>query len=56
MKVDRGDQQLTLNATVSDEGTIGFVPATLMERHKIQYTFVESISSGVKEAFQGHYI
>jgi len=52
MKVERDSQIINLNATVSEEGMIGFVPTSLMERHRIQYTFVESIGSGVKEAFQ----
>ncbi len=50
--IDREGSQQTLSATVGEDGILGFIPNSLMERHKVQYTFVEAINSGVKEAFQ----
>ena len=47
------DSIRTLTARVNEEGLIGFRPnLALLERQRVQYTFPESVTSGVKEAFQ----
>ena len=51
LQVKRNGEDLTLQAQVSEEGTIGFRPKFLMEMHRIQYSFAESIPKGTKEAF-----
>ena len=52
IKIERDGQPKTLSATVSDDGLLGINANYLIEFNRIQYTFQEAISSGVKEAFQ----
>jgi len=52
LNIEREGQLMTLNAQVSEEGIIGFFPNSLMEQHRVQYTFMEAVNSGTKEAFQ----
>lgn len=52
MEVDRAGETLHLTAQVDEDGIIGFIPTTLLQRHKVQFTFAESIPKGTKEAFQ----
>jgi regulator of sigma E protease len=52
IRIERDGEPRMLTARVDDDGIIGFIPNSLMERHKVQYTFPEAISSGAKEAFQ----
>ena len=51
LKVNRNGEELSLKAQVNSEGVIGFRPEFLMELHRIQYSFAESIPKGTSEAF-----
>ena len=52
LKIERDSQPMTLGVQVDDKGIIGFFPNSLMETHRIQYTFMEAVNAGTKEAFQ----
>jgi len=52
LKIERDSQPMMLNVQVNDKGIIGFFPNSLMEKHRIQYTFMEAVNTGTKEAFQ----
>ena len=52
LTIDREGQVITSTAKVNDKGTIGFKANLLLETQRVQYTFPEAVSSGVKEAFQ----
>ena len=52
LKIDRNGEIITSTAMVNDKGTIGFKANLLLETQRVQYTFPEAVSSGVREAFQ----
>lgn len=52
LKIERDSQPMMLNVQVDDKGVIGFFAKSLMETHRIQYTFMEAVNAGVKESFQ----
>jgi regulator of sigma E protease len=49
--VQRGGGQESLNATVSEDGTLGFYPASLLAYTTINYSLGEAISVGTQDAF-----
>jgi regulator of sigma E protease len=51
MDVERNEQILTLDVEISEKGKAGFVAQFDTEYTKIEYTFLESIPKGTKEAF-----
>ncbi len=52
LEVDRDGTKLNLTAQVNENGVIGFRPESLLERHRISFSFAESIPKGTREAFQ----
>jgi len=52
LKIERDSQPMMLNVQVDDKGIIGFFPKSLLETHRIQYTFMEAVNAGIKESFQ----
>jgi regulator of sigma E protease len=52
LKVLQDGETKSLTAQVNQEGLIGFRPNSLLETQRIQYTFIEAVKSGTKEAFQ----
>ena len=51
MGLQRGNQALTIRPTVSPEGTIGFVPNSLLKETHVDYTFGQAIAKGTERAF-----
>ena len=51
MEVERNEQVLRLDIEISDKGLAGFAPILDTEFTTINYTFLESIPKGTKEAF-----
>jgi len=49
--VQRGAGQKTLNATVDEDGTLGFYPESLLNYTAIKYTLPQAISAGTGDAF-----
>jgi regulator of sigma E protease len=49
--VERGGQQKTLNAHISEDGTLGFYPKSLLNYTAVEYTLLESVEVGTKDAF-----
>ena len=52
IRIERNGAAQTLNAQVGDDGILGFRPNLLMERQQVQYSFVQAVNAGTKEAFQ----
>jgi regulator of sigma E protease len=50
--VVRAGQPLTLNPTVTPEGTVGFVPDMLLPTTREQYTFGQALQIGTGKAFK----
>ena len=50
--VDRNGVSKTLTAQVGEDGILGFRPKLLMERHQVQYSLMQAVNTGIKEAFQ----
>ncbi|MFB9864001.1 RIP metalloprotease RseP [Rufibacter immobilis] len=51
LQVERGTQELTLKATVEEDGTIGFMPKLLLPRATREYGLLASIPIGAEKAF-----
>ncbi|GAB2764064.1 RIP metalloprotease RseP [Rhabdobacter roseus] len=49
--VERGNEQRTINLTVSEEGTIGFYPQSLLNYTLVDYTLPEAVQVGATDAF-----
>ncbi|MDQ3290094.1 MAG: RIP metalloprotease RseP [Bacteroidota bacterium] len=49
--VQRGNQNVTLNASIKEDGKLGFEPKSLLKYETRYYTFAESIPRGTKKAF-----
>ena len=49
--VERGADQKTLNATVDEDGTLGFYPESLLNYTAIEYSLPQAISVGTGDAF-----
>jgi regulator of sigma E protease len=49
--VQRGGQQKTLNVEVTEEGTLGFYPETLLHFTTVEYSFGEAVAIGTENAF-----
>ncbi|WP_353723178.1 RIP metalloprotease RseP [Dyadobacter sp. 676] len=49
--VQRGTEQKTLNVTVTEEGTLGFYPESLLHFTSVRYTFGEAVTIGTENAF-----
>lgn len=56
LKVERGGEMLTINANVTEEGTLGFYPEQLLNLASIDYSLGESITKGTSEAFQSAWV
>jgi regulator of sigma E protease len=54
--VDRDGQTITKEATLSEEGTLGFMADFLLNYSVMNYTFAESIPKGTSEAFNVVYL
>ncbi len=52
LKIERDNQPMMLKVQVDDKGVIGFFANSLLETHRIQYTFIEAVNAGIKESFQ----
>ncbi len=51
MTIERGGKPIKLQAQVSEEGTIGFMPVILLESATRQFSLGESIPLGTEQAF-----
>jgi regulator of sigma E protease len=51
LAVQRAGQPMDINLTVSDEGTVGLRPESLLAFTTVKYTLNEAIKAGSKEAF-----
>lgn len=51
MVVQRGAGQKTLNVTVTEDGTLGFYPETLLHFTAVQYSLGEAVAIGTENAF-----
>ncbi|MCE6990560.1 RIP metalloprotease RseP [Dyadobacter sp. CY323] len=49
--VQRGTEQKTLNVTISEEGTLGFYPQSLLNYTSVDYTLGQAIVVGTNDAF-----
>ena len=49
--LQRGNQSLTIRPAVSNEGTIGFFPNSLLKETHVDYTFGEAVVKGTDRAF-----
>ncbi|UYZ59213.1 RIP metalloprotease RseP [Hymenobacter latericus] len=49
--VQRGDQTVTLTLNVDEEGKVGFRPKSLLKYNTREYSLVEAIPAGTKQAF-----
>ncbi|WP_227608400.1 RIP metalloprotease RseP [Hymenobacter translucens] len=49
--VQRGSETVTLNATIDEDGKLGFRPKSLLQFSKREYGFLEAIPAGTKQAF-----
>jgi regulator of sigma E protease len=52
ISIERDGAAQTLSAQVGDDGILGFRPHLLMERQQVQYSFMQAVNAGTKEAFQ----
>ncbi|TLV00244.1 RIP metalloprotease RseP [Dyadobacter luticola] len=50
--IQRGGEQKTLNVEVSEDGTLGFYPLSLLKYTTIEYTLNEAIKIGANDAFK----
>lgn len=51
LEVDRTGENMELTAKVNEEGILGFRPVPLVEEHRVEYSFGESIGLGTAKAF-----
>lgn len=52
MSIERNGASQTLSAQVGEDGILGFRPHLLMDRQQVQYSFMQAVNAGTKEAFE----